>query len=47
MADETQTRIGSEVEVKSYLQDLRYATDHGTQISFQARRLVDEKRDEK
>ena len=47
MADETQARIESEVEVKSYLQDLRYAIDHGAQNSFQVRRLVDEKRDEK
>lgn len=47
MADETKARIESELEVKSYLQDLRYAIDNGAQISFQAKRLVDEKRDEK
>lgn len=47
MADETKERIESELEVKSYLQNLRYAIDNGAQISFQVRRLVDEKRDEK
>lgn len=47
MAVEIHTRIESELEVKSYLQDLKYAIEHGAQISFQVRRLVDEKRDEK
>lgn len=47
MADETKARIESELEVKSYLQALKYAIDNGAQISFQAKRLVDEKRDEK
>lgn len=47
MTDETKARIESELEVKSYLQNLRYAIDNGAQISFQAKRLVDEKRDEK
>lgn len=47
LTDETKARIESELEVKSYLQDLRYAIDNGAQISFQAKRLVDEKRDEK
>lgn len=47
MADATKVRIESELEVKSYLQDLRYAIDNGAQISFQVKRLVDEQRDEK
>lgn len=47
MVDELKARIESELEVKSYLQDLRYAIDNGAQISFQVKRLVDGKRDEK
>lgn len=47
MKDELRARIESELEVKSYLQDLRYAIDNGAQISFQVKRLVDEKRDER
>ena len=47
MGDELKTRIESELDVKSYLQDLRYATDNGAQISFQVKRRVDETRDEK
>lgn len=47
MTDATKVRIESELEVKSYLQDLRYAIDNGAQISFQVKRLVDEQRDEK
>ncbi len=47
MSDGTKARIESELEVRSYLQDLRYALDNGAQISFQAKRLVDKKRDEK
>lgn len=40
-------RIESELEVKSYIQNLRYALNHGAQINFQARRHVDDFRDEK
>lgn len=47
MTNEVHARIESELEVKSYLQNLKYAIEHGAQISFQVRRLVDEKRDEK
>lgn len=46
MAEEI-ARIESELEVNSYLQNLRYALKYGAQISFQARRLVDMNRDEK
>lgn len=47
LAEETKERIESELEVKSYLQDLRYALEKGAQINFQARRRVDNQRDEK
>lgn len=43
MAD-TRTRIESELEVNSYLQDLRYALSHNAKITFQAERLVDQNR---
>lgn len=41
------SRIESELEVKAYIQNLQYALNNGAKIEFQARRLVDEKRDEK
>jgi len=47
LAEGTKERIESELEVKSYLQDLRYALENGAQINFQARRRVDNQRDEK
>lgn len=47
MGEDTKERVESELEVKSYLQNLRYALDNGAQINFQARRLVDNQRDEK
>ena len=47
MAEETKARIESELEVKAYIQDLKFALNNGAQIDFQAKRLVDEKRDEK
>ena len=40
MAD-TKARIESETEVRAYLQDLRYALEHGAKITFQAERQVD------
>lgn len=46
LKEETKSRIESELEVKSYIQNLRYALNNGAKIEFQARRLVDEKRDE-
>ncbi len=39
-------RIETELEVRSYIQNLRYALDNGASIEFQLHRLVDEKRDE-
>ena len=47
MAEGTNARIESELEVKSYIQDLKFALNNGAKIDFQAKRLVDEKRDEK
>ena len=43
LADETKSRIESELEVKTYIQKLKFALDHGSRINFQVRRLVDEK----
>ncbi len=39
------TRIESELEVRSYLQNLRYALEHNAKVTFQAERLVDQNRD--
>ena len=47
MVEETKSRIESEIEVKTYIQDLKFALNNGAKIVFQAKRLVDEKRDEK
>ena len=44
MAD-TRARIESELEVRSYLQNLRYALEHGAKVTFQAERRVDQNRD--
>ena len=40
-------RIESELEVKAYIQDLKYALNNGAHINFQAHRRVDEDREEK
>ena len=40
-------RLHSELEVQSYIQNLKFALNSGAEIIFQAKRLVDEKRDEK
>ena len=47
MPEETISRIEREIEVRSYIQDLKYALNNGAKINFQAKRFVDEKRDEK
>lgn len=44
VSEEIKSRIESELEVKSYIQNLKYALDHGAQITFQARRGVDNQR---
>ena len=38
-------RIESEFEVSCYIRDLKYALEHGAQITFQQDRLVDRQRD--
>lgn len=40
-------RIESEIEVKAYIQNLRFALKNGTCIDFQAKRRVDDTKDEK
>ena len=47
MSDETNARIESELEVKAYIQDLKFAINNGAKISFQAKRRVDDNRDKK
>ena len=47
MAEETKTRVESELEVKAYIQDLKYALNSGAKIEFQAHRRVDEGRKDK
>lgn len=47
MANKINARIESELEVKTYIQDLKFALNNGAQINFQARRRVDENREEK
>lgn len=42
---ELNARIESEPEIRSYIQDLKYALEHGAQITFQEVRQVDQKRD--
>lgn len=42
MAEETKARIESELEVKAYIQDLKFALNNGAQIDFRAKRVVDE-----
>ena len=34
MIEKAKARIETELEVKSYLQDLRYALDHGAEKAF-------------
>ena len=46
MAD-LRTRIESELEVQAYLQNLRYALEHGAKVTFQAERLVDQNRNQR
>ena len=47
LTGEIRTRIESELDVKAYIQDLKFALNNGAHIEFQVRRRVDEKRDEK
>ncbi|MCD8348019.1 MAG: hypothetical protein LUD16_08770 [Lachnospiraceae bacterium] len=44
---DTRIRIESELEVNSYLQNLRYALQHNAKITFQAERRVDQNRNQR
>lgn len=47
MSDNIYSRIETELEVKSYLQNLKYALNRGAKIDLQAKRLVDDMRDKR
>lgn len=47
MPIETNARIESEIEVKAYIQNLKFALNNGAKINFQIKRIVDDKREEK
>ena len=47
LSDDMNERIESRIEVEAYIQNLIYAIDIGAKIEFQARRRVDENRDER
>lgn len=47
MPFETNARIESELEVKAYIQNLKFALNNGAKINFQIKRLVDDKREER
>lgn len=47
MAYKAKARIESEIEVKAYIQDLKFALNNGAKIDFQAKRFVDDNRDKK
>lgn len=47
LPDESKARIESELEVKAYIQNLKFALNHGARINFQAKRRVDNNRDYK
>ena len=43
--EQTKARIESALEVQAYLQDLKYALEHGATVTFQMERRVDQNRD--
>ncbi len=47
LTDVIKARIESELEVKAYIQDLKFALNNGAKIDFQAKRRVDKNRNEK
>lgn len=47
MAEGTNARIESELEVKAYIQNLKFALNNGAKIDFQAKRCVDDNREER
>ena len=47
MTKKTNARIESELEIKAYIQNLKFVLNNGAKINFQVKRLVDDNRDEK
>ena len=47
MNEAVKVRIESELEVKTYLQNLKFALNNGAKIEFQVKRRVDENRDKR
>lgn len=47
MENEVRSRIENELEVKTYIQKLKFALNNGARIYFQENRFVDKKREEK
>lgn len=47
MKEETKSRIESELEVQSYIQNLKYAITNGATIEFQIKRRVDDEKEER
>lgn len=47
MPIETNARIETELDVKAYIQNLKFAINNGAKINFQIKRIVDDKREEK
>ena len=45
MKDNINARIETELEVKAYIQNLKYALKNGARIEFQAERRVDKERE--
>lgn len=47
MENQIKVRIESKFEIKAYIQDLKFALNNGAKIDFQAKRRVDDNRDER
>ena len=47
MADTSISRIESKTEIIAYIQNLKFALEHGARLNFQIERRVDEHRDER
>ena len=47
MTTEVKTRIESELDIKAYIQDLKYALNNGAKMDFQVKRRLDENREER
>lgn len=46
LSSKTKARIETELEVKTYIQRLKYALNNGAKIDFQVKRCVDDEREE-